>query len=449
MRTSMRLVPACLILAAACSDVPVPTAPATGGAQLRAVNGDAYANSERYAAIGTSISMGWASNGVYDGTQQTSWVAILGERMDAPFTLPLIQAPGCTSPLVAPLGEFRRLSGESAAASTTCAANVPGVTLPAGNVGIAGATAGHALLARPELVGAAAPWYSRVLPQGQTQLTAALSQDPTFVTVELGGNEVLNGSSGLVLDGATTVSLANFIAPYTAILNALAGRKVLLVGMPADLRNVPMMRHASEIWDDREGFAALNVAVHASCETSDTWINVSLKTLGVVAAAAASPVPVPYTCHNAGGIDYVLTPADVQTLNQRMADMDAFIRAQAAARGFAYTTLGEIFDRPGIKGRYSVMNQLGSQHPYGVWVSLDGVHPSPLAHRFLARAAAKAVEDTYGVRVLPAESALIAIPTPELGATFSLERARRAAGRLIGRTLPLCPLPGQCESATP
>lgn len=448
MRNSKWLVPGCLILASACSDVPDPVAPSAAGVATIGTE-LSHASVERYAAIGTSISMGWASNGVYEGSQRTSWVAMLGDRTGAPFTVPLIESPGCTSPLVAPLGEFRRLSGESAAGSTTCAPNVAGVTLPSGNVGIAGATAGHAVVARPELVGAAAPWYARVLPQGQTQLTAALAQNPTLVTVELGGNEVLNGSSGLVLDGVTIVPLANFIAPYTAILNALAGRKAVLVGLPDDVRNMPMVRHASEIWADREDFAALNVAVQASCETSDTWITVSLKTLRIVAAAAASPAPVPYSCENAAGIDYVLTPADVQTLNQRMADMNAFIRAEAAARGLAYTTLGEIFDRPGIKGRYSVMTQLTSAHPYGVWVSLDGVHPSPLGHRFLARAAANAVQETYGVSLLPDASALIAAPAPELGMTFTLEQARTAAARLRGGTLPLCPMPGQCLIDTP
>ena len=442
MRHQIWLVPACALLAAACSDVPEPTAPGASG--LRSITGAAHASAERYAAIGTSISMGWASNGVYDGTQRTSWVAMLGERVGEPFTLPLIDGPGCTSPLVAPLGEFRRLSGESAAGSTVCAPNAAGVSLPAGNVGIAGATAGHALLARPELVGAAAPWYARVLPTGTTQVSAALAGNPTLVTVELGGNEVLNGSSGLVLDGVTIVPLPNFIAPYTAILNALAGRKTLLVGMPTDVRNIPMLRHASEIWADREDFALLNVAVQPSCETSDTWINVSLKTLGVVAAAAASPAPVPYSCSNAPGIDYVLTPADVEILNQRMADMDAFIRAQATARGLAYTTLGEIYDRPGIKPRYSVMTQLTSAHPYGLWVSLDGVHPSPLANRFLARAAARAIEETYGLQLLPDQASLIAPTEVELGRTFSLEQARASAHRLRGMPLPQCPLPGEC-----
>src|SRR5262249_60958110 len=83
---------------------------------------------EKYVAIGTSISMGWASNGVYFGSQLTSWPALLGFGTGHPISLPLIQSPGCISPIVAPLGAGLRLSGESISGSTVCADNVQGVT---------------------------------------------------------------------------------------------------------------------------------------------------------------------------------------------------------------------------------------------------------------------------------------------------------------------------------
>src|SRR3954463_3537621 len=87
-----------LTIATACSDVPPTTEPTTARTGLvAALEGD---NAERYVAIGTSISMGWASNGVYEATQRTSWPALLGFRTHDPITLPLIQSPGCTSPLV-------------------------------------------------------------------------------------------------------------------------------------------------------------------------------------------------------------------------------------------------------------------------------------------------------------------------------------------------------------
>ena len=54
---------------------------------------------QRYVAIGTSISMGVASDGVYAASQQNSWPKLLANDVGATFTLPLIDAPGCQPPL--------------------------------------------------------------------------------------------------------------------------------------------------------------------------------------------------------------------------------------------------------------------------------------------------------------------------------------------------------------
>src|SRR5215204_6421666 len=69
---------------------------------------------QRYVAIGTSISMGVQSDGVYAATQQTSWPAQLARLAHRELSLPLIQAPGCSAPLEAPLRNNRRTSGETA-----------------------------------------------------------------------------------------------------------------------------------------------------------------------------------------------------------------------------------------------------------------------------------------------------------------------------------------------
>ena len=443
--TRNALYPALIALAAAACTETAPTALSV--APVEALR--SQSSTERYVAIGTSISMGWASNGVYEETQRTSWPASLADRTGMPFRVPLIEAPGCTSPLVAPLGSFRRLSGESAAPSTVCAPNLAEVTLPTQNVGIAGAIAAHALLSRPEVVGGSIPWYNRVLATGQTQLTAALSQAPSLISVELGGNEVLNGSSGLLVDGVTLVPFASFAAPYTAIMNAVqaSGAKVLVVGLPAEARNIPFLRPASEIWDQRDVFAQLNVRVTEDCQDSPNWVTTSLKTMSILAAAAASPTPVPYSCANVGGIDYILTPADIDFLNQRMAQIDGFIRAQAQARGFAYVSLGALFDDLHHIEKYDVVRQLTSEHPYGPYISLDGVHPSKQGHRKLAKAAADAIEATYPGTFAPvvAEDDVVSLRAGSASiAPYSISMAREAVARLRGQKLPVCPMPGEC-----
>src|SRR5204863_226542 len=97
---------------------------------------------QRYVAIGTSISMGVQSDGVYGATQQTSWPAQLARLAHRELSLPVIQAPGCSAPFSAPLATGQRTSGEGAGLDfllRQCMPNEAGVVLPAGNVAIDGA----------------------------------------------------------------------------------------------------------------------------------------------------------------------------------------------------------------------------------------------------------------------------------------------------------------------
>lgn len=120
--------------------------------------------------------------------------------------LPLIAAPGCGSPLVAPLAAGVRLSGEPAAAPFSvrgCAANEPGATLSMGNVAVSGARTIHALTATPENPDPSyAPLYGRVLAPGTSQVTAMEASNPKIVSVELGVNEVLGIRDGAFVPGA-------------------------------------------------------------------------------------------------------------------------------------------------------------------------------------------------------------------------------------------------------
>src|SRR5687768_12826958 len=62
----------------------------------------------RYVAMGSSITMGFASGGLTADGQRASWPAQLASREGVDFTLPLIDGPGCPPPLAAPLGNLRR-----------------------------------------------------------------------------------------------------------------------------------------------------------------------------------------------------------------------------------------------------------------------------------------------------------------------------------------------------
>lgn len=437
-------------LVVGCSDSPTVASPSQVSVSDSAEGTRLASRTEKLVAMGTSITQGWASNGVYAGSQLTSWPELLAFGSLHAISLPLIEAPGCTSPLVAPLGAARRLSGESFAGSTTCAPNVAGVTLPSQNVALAGALAADAVQTTPEMVATRFPWYPRTLPSGMTQLSAALSLRPTILAAEFGGNEVLQATSGLVAPGVTVVPFPFFAAPYDALLDAISasGIKAVLAGLPHEARNLASLRRGEEIWSDRAAFAALHVDVSANCDGNQNYINVSILSLNMVfagAQAAAQGQPnVVYSCADIPGVpDLIMTPADVGVVNGMLAQMDDHIKQQAAARGFAYFSLGALYERSDLKpATYSIAAQLTSQFPYGLYTSLDGVHPNAIGSAVIAAAAAQAINVRYGstrvTALTPPRGALAdRMVEPEAPALL-LERARMIAAARRGERLPAC-----------
>ena len=256
------------------------------------------ADMNRYVAMGSSVSMGVMSGGVVAEGQRSSWPALLAADVGAEFGLPLIDAPGCPAPLAAPLGNFRRTDNTLITDTGTCAPNTAGFTLPEQNVALNGATASAAVNFTP--ANANNPLYARVLGTGQTQLLAMTSMSPSFVSVELGSNELLPALSGLVSDAATS----NFSSSYNSIVTAIKQRttKALLVLVPADLKKFPGIRTAAEIASQRAAFAGRNVTVHANCDTATTYVALTTKVLPILATAAvrasAGLGPVELSCAN-------------------------------------------------------------------------------------------------------------------------------------------------------
>jgi len=101
-----------LALVAACADRATgPTSAPTR--QLPTLSVGEHARVGKYVAMGTSLSMGVMSNGVVGADQAQSWPAQFAALARVPFSQPLIQAPGCQPPLMAPLATLRRVNSES------------------------------------------------------------------------------------------------------------------------------------------------------------------------------------------------------------------------------------------------------------------------------------------------------------------------------------------------
>jgi lysophospholipase L1-like esterase len=402
-RNHLTLVTASTFALLACSDGGVSPV-ASDTRPLENLSAQAKSDMANYVAIGTSISMGWASDGVVGGSQENSWPRQLAGQTKVDFTVPDIDAPGCQPPLAAPLIAFSRVDGSSAGSSTTCAPNVPGVTLPTHNLAVENATAAEGLNATPatashdrELV------TSRVLPAGMTQVTAMRSLHPTFVSVEFGGNEILPAQVGLLLSGVTFTPLDVFEANYSQIIDNVkaTGAKAVLVSIRTDLRNFPTIRTGPEIASQRSAFAAYNVTVNADCDASPNFIFVRGKVLTAiitgVTQARAGLGPYDLRCADfPHTVDYVLTPDDISFLNNLGEQMSDFIESKASENGYASFAIGSLYNNSKEGVPFDLEAYLKSGTPYGELISLDGVHPTAKGQSVLARTARQAIQRTYG-----------------------------------------------------
>ena len=400
MNTSMKAVftAAMVALTAACADGP--TGPVASDVRpLMDLEHAGPSYMSNYVALGTSVTMGFRDDGVFGETQATSWAAQLAKRLHTPWSYPAIQFPGCKPPLAAPLGSFKRIDGSTSyLPNTTCAPNEPGVTLPTQNLAVEYATAREGLTGSESPLTGRGPVTSRVLPAGMTQVTAMKSLNPTFVSVEFGGNEILQAQGGVLAPGLTFTPFPIFQASYAGIIEAVksTGARAVLVSIGTDIRNFPAIRTGPELAAEREAFARYGVTVLPDCDASPNFMFVrGIVPTAILTAKMAGAATISCT-DRPGTVDYILSPNDVAFINNLSAQMDAEILRHAAENGYATFPLGALYEIAKDGVPFDLESYLTSPTPYGELISLDGVHPSPKGAAVLARAGAKAIRTTYG-----------------------------------------------------
>ncbi len=367
----------------------------------------------RFVAVGTGLTMGEQSAGVVYESQLASWPARLAARMDAPFRVPALRAPGCVPPLVAPLSLNRSLAGPVVAGETGCNGRLGNDTLPANNVAMAGATAWDALHTSPRsFVTQAASLdqtrYPFILPTVQTQLQAMQQQRPTLVAVELGAGEVMRAAtSGLVVPGTsytqkaawTLMPASVFIPVFDSIADSVKaiGAPAVFVGVP-QLTSLPAWRTGDVLWQQRAGLGAYGLSVASDCQGSANLINTVAVLPPRVAAARMDGTPRVLSCADRPGeADHVLTAADVTLIAQTITAINAAIKGAADRRQIPYVDVPLFASEiPFAAPAFTASGMLGSDAPFGMATSLDGIQPSAFGHELLADRVADALNTKYG-----------------------------------------------------
>jgi len=374
-----------------------------------------------YVSIGTSVSMGVHSDGLFYATQQTAWPALLAHQAFAnKFTIPLIQGPGCYSPLIAPIQFTTRLSGAQYpginAQDQVCAL-LGNIIPPANNVAIDGATTYHALRITPEST-VTTPTnidsdqrkrlYKAVLAPRRSQVTSMIALNPTLVSIELGANEALRTVlQGNVIpaaayrqpDGTFSYYPISVWQPqYDAIVDSVAktGAKALLVSVPR-IPNLVGLYPGDDFYQQTAAFASFGINISPACQGNTNQIYAFAK----VATALGSPKPYDFSCtDNPGAFDQILTPSDVTLIENLIGEMNAHIQSVAAARSWAYLDLNTaLAGFVAAKTPFNLSRFLTCTAPFGQYISLDGIHPTPDGQQVLANAAADALNQFYAFEI--------------------------------------------------
>jgi hypothetical protein len=99
----------------------------------------------------------------------------------------------------------------------------------------------------------------------------------------------------------------------------------------------------------------------------------------------------------------VVLPAEFKALRDAVEGYNAYISAQAERLGYAYWDPNPTLQAARARGDVSPFPVFGTQPTdpitFGSWISLDGVHPSSVAHRVIADSVIASVNRVYGTTI--------------------------------------------------
>ena len=384
-----------LVALAACSDNQKLLGPTTpvGGAIFKS-----------YVAIGNSITAGWQSNGINDSTQRQSYARLLAIQMGTQYHYASLFGRGCTPPIV------NGLTGAlyANAPAGTCDLRTPSsVTDILNNVAVPGA---RVLDPTSSSTVASNPLTTFIL-GGKTQVQRALDANPTFVSIWIGNNDVLQPAlSGLYQPIVSTQ--AQFQTAYDAMILQLQDSepnlKGVLIGV-AMVQYLPSVSAGALLFASPQAQGAINAAtgktvvIDASCNGSTSLVNVPSIILAIrsgahpaVIACAKGIYPAPV------GDVYVLDPAEQVTLTNAINAYNDYIKTKAAAIGFAYYDPNVLFAASRASGAIPAFpNFASTTATYGSLISLDAIHPTGAAHKLIANELIGVINGKYGTSIQP------------------------------------------------
>lgn len=367
----------------------------------------------RYVAMGNSITAGFQSAGINDSTQQRSYAAVFARQARAPYFYASLNMPGCPAPLTSNTAQTR--VGDQPP-TAPCALRAQDHIPYLSNVAVPGANVLDAV--NNSDPGSAPNALTTFILGGRTQVEAMAEAHPTFVSVWLGNNDVLASLTSAANPGdpALVTPEAEFEAAYKTVLDSITASnpdaKAALFGV-ADVTLMPYVSTGTVYFCLKTGGCPgvpqapfpptftvdFNCAPAALGGLGDgTLIPWTVGVVRILRAAQGIP----------GGVDCsvdadVVTVAERDNIHAAVTGYNAFIQAQATARGWPYIDLNAMLLGYRAQGKIPQFPALptapGQSVLFGPLFSLDGVHPSSAGHRILADSLISTVNRAYGTSI--------------------------------------------------
>jgi hypothetical protein len=413
-----------------CQKLTAISAPPTG-------SGDA--DFTRFAAVGTTISAGYQSGGLVDRHQVLAYPALFAlqtgktVQLDGKgtFSQPTVNGNG-----LAPLLQLRSLSPLDISNSGLAPGTPTNTTHPTpySDLAIPGAIV-YDFANTTNYAAGAFPLVARGSTSIQNQL---LSLNPTFLSFEFGLTEILGpatSGSAVAPAGVPPANWAAVASPaaYSALLGGALGAihaavpnaKLALANVP-DVTRFPFFRTFPPLtkdvrngayrglvgWVHRDSFfthgaPAVTDTFHirkVDSLTANECIMITAKPL-LAAGVGFKPFTYNYLTNTVNGTGVpldsavVLDEGEQAVLAGRLASMNAAIDAQAASAWIAKVDLNGLFGSfasgPTIIGGTKYTSAFVS----GGLFSLDGVHPTDIAHAIIANTMIDAVNARFASTV--------------------------------------------------
>lgn len=246
------------------------------------------------------------------------------------------------------------------------------------------------------------------------QIVAGMNPPPTFFTLEFGSNELLGPATRG--SGTPTIPAATWGVILHNILDAMEGSfpdaKFAIFTVP-DVTRIPFVRTLPPLVLDRDGLPAspTTLLLGPGSGPGGTMVpgqDFVLLTAGPLLAAGVG-YPLGSTSYSSGfgvpgtgvALDdtLVLSAPEAASIRAAVDGYNAAIRTEAAARGFALVDLHALLRQAASPGFVIGGSTYTGAFLTGGLFSLDGVHPTDLAHAILCNALIEAVNATYGSRL--------------------------------------------------